>query len=111
VGVRNNWTIPIALQKDMEQAFESHSALHRILDTNPKTWGKIVNRTGVKKTTAQSLVMNFFQLLNEIYSGVNDDNDIRRDFAKRLFEEKYEDDYLQHEYEKYLVYIISGLLE
>lgn len=111
MGVKNNWTIPVDLQRDMEQTFDSQSALHRILDTNPKTWGKIVSRTGVKKSTTQSIVMNFFQLLHEIYSGISDENDIRRDFAKRLFDEKYENDYINHQYEKYLIYIRSDLIE
>ena len=101
-----NWTVDQRLQSDISLVFDNDSALYRILDTNPKSWSKMKSNQGVKQSTAQNIVKDFFQLLSNISDGDCDEDDIHRDVAKRLFEEKYKVHFDGFQYSQFVTEIV-----
>jgi uncharacterized protein YbjQ (UPF0145 family) len=86
-----NWTLKTQPVRDITDVFRSDAAIFRFLDTNAKTWGKVSNGGGVKKSTARDIAKEFVKFLRDFVGGEirADGSQFDSDEASDIFEKRY----------------------
>jgi ABC-type molybdate transport system substrate-binding protein len=95
------WTLKVQVVKDVGRVFNNNAVIHSTLDTNNKTWNAIVDRTGVKKSTAIEVAKRFVKFLRKFDNGElqGDESKFDAEEAQAIFKARYTEVAEEREYE------------
>lgn len=98
---RADHTIRQDVIADMKKVFERDTVLFSQLHTNRNTWRNIQDRSGVRKTTARSIVRQFFRLVKGIHEHAEAPQGVDGEIASHVFL-KYADLLADYEYDQFV---------
>lgn len=94
---RSQWGISAALIADIKNVFRTDADTIDALKISPQTWRNIVDRRGVRQSTALNSTKVFFSILREVKDGKRSADGLHHDIAVDTYK-KYEDRVSEHDY-------------
>lgn len=87
MGLQTVWVLKPDVVKDIQATHDDAASIYRLLQTHSAYWTrKIVQREGVKKSTAHQIARNFLRLLRSVHDNTFSGRGVDLETARRMHE-------------------------